>query len=235
MLGIDQTNVKKIAGVSRQSYTNDLNKILSAMGSNDTVPDDIVSENYSAENTAELKKHFPEEEGTRTDTFSKYTNKMVAAYNIMSETIEEKYADPNHETEYYIAPDGRVQELTKEKEQEMLDQAYSRQSEFMATSMEIWNDLSGVEMYTHYDSGKTVPHSMPEGNGKNAGEKIVNAPKGEIKNAVYQAFMSAIGGNNVSKLMGTGGSWNHVKLDLDVSSSQASCSSSRTLMLSSSL
>lgn len=34
--------------------------------------------------------------------------------------------------------------------------------------------------------------------------------------------MSAIGGNNITKLMSTEGSWNHTKLELDVSGSKVS-------------
>ena len=215
---IEISDVKNITGISKSSYSMAFEKTLSLLGTNsDSMIDS--STGLTSNQMEELKNHFEQEEGTRTDTFSRHLNQMTAVYQMMSENIDEKYANPDRETEYYIAEDGSTQELTKEKEQEMLNQAYSDHSECMATSMEIWNDLSGTEMYTRYDSRKTTTYSMPVDNGKNAGEKIVNAKKGEIKNNAYQAFLSAIGGNNISKLMGTEGSWNHVKLDLSISSS----------------
>lgn len=59
----------------------------------------------------------------------------------MRERIEAKYADSQRETEYYVADHGEMEELTKEKELEMLDKAYANHSTFLATSTEIWADL----------------------------------------------------------------------------------------------
>ena len=59
----------------------------------------------------------------------------------MRERIEAKYVDSQRETEYYVADHGEMEELTKEKELEMLDKAYANHSTFLATSTEIWADL----------------------------------------------------------------------------------------------
>ena len=40
---------------------------------------------------------------------------MVSAYKKMRNGIEEKYADTDREQQYYVANDGSIQELTKEK------------------------------------------------------------------------------------------------------------------------
>lgn len=79
------------------------------------------------------------------DSFDNYVNKMATVYNRMRDSIVEKYADSKEEQMYYVADDGNVHELTKEKELEMLDKAYEKQSKLIATSSEIWADLANFQ------------------------------------------------------------------------------------------
>lgn len=216
---LEISDVKHVTGISKSGYTSAFEKTLSILGANDSMLDYSIG--LTNDQIDELKNHFSREEGTRTDTFSKHMNKMVAAYQMMSGNIDEKYANPDRETEYYLAEDGSVQELTKEKEQEMLDYAYQSHSTLMANYTENLNTLTGVKPYEIYTNGKGQTIGNTKGNSKDS-SPIIPMKKREIKNAAYQAFMSAIGGNNISKLMGTEGSWNHVKLDLGISDSQVS-------------
>lgn len=84
----------------------------------------------------DFEKIIAKQEGSKTNTFDSHVNKMAYAYQVMKERIEEKYAVPDGRKEYYAVKDGSMQELTKEKELEMLDQAYETHSRFMATSFE---------------------------------------------------------------------------------------------------
>jgi len=128
----------------------------------------------------------------------------------MSEIINVKYVDADREIEYYIADDGGIQELTKEKEKEMLVKAYEGHSEFMAVSTELWNSLKNENFYEiHYKNGKSVASDMKEEQQDNT---VVESEKGEIKNSVYKALMAAIGKDNINRLSNTAGSWNHVKI-----------------------
>lgn len=217
--GLDGAEMKTGSSVSTMAVYNDFNRALAALSSKEM--DAIGSSNYSEEKVAELSKHFASEEGTKTDTFSQYANKMAAVYQMMSDTIDEKYADPNRKEEYYFADDGSLQLLTKEKEKAMLDRVYRNQSEFMASSTEIWNTIDSTEFYEIYGKGQGKQET---GNAENTQKKssIVDSQKGEIKNAAFQAFMSAISTDNKIKLFGAEGSWNHVKLDFGISESQTS-------------
>ena len=115
--------------------------------------------------------------------------------------------------EYYVADDGSMQELTKEKELEMLDKAYEKHSIFMAASTEILADLKDFQPQITYSS--------------NAGQAAtsetqtfqVGYKKNEIKNQAYQAFLSAISGENRNMLLQEQGNLNHLKLNLSISSS----------------
>lgn len=75
---------------------NDFEKIMSELGGG-TVSNDLVSKNYSQESVDVLKAKFEKEEGTQTDTFDSYVNKMASAYQLMQDHIEEKYAAPDRQ------------------------------------------------------------------------------------------------------------------------------------------
>ena len=55
---------------------------------------------------------------------------MAEAYNKMRNSIEEKYAEQDYEPDYYVTESGKIEELTKEKELDMLNQAYENHSNF---------------------------------------------------------------------------------------------------------
>ena len=90
---------------------------------------------------------------TKTDSFDGYVNKMASAYQHLKDRIEDKYAAAGSEKEYYTAEDGSIQELTKEKELEMLDKDYETHSRFMAANMRIWSELQDFQAQTVYHSG----------------------------------------------------------------------------------
>ena len=125
------------------------------------------------------------QDGPPTDTFDGHVNKMVHAYQVMKEKIEEKYAAPDSRKEYYTAEDGSMQELTKEKELEMLDKAYETHSRFMAASTQIWSELQDFKARTDY-----------HGSGVQDKEPAVRTDSVKIRKQAYAAFMSAIGGNH---------------------------------------
>lgn len=160
-----------------------------------------------------LKSKFKFQDEVKTDSFDCHVNKMVSAYNLMKDAIEDKYANPDRKLEYYVADDGSMQELTKEKELEMLDKAYEKHSIFMATSTEIWSRLIDFQPKINYYSN-TGQEATSETQILQAGYK-----KNEIKNQAYQAFMSAISGENRNMLLQEQGNLNHLKLNLSISSS----------------
>lgn len=130
-------------------------------------------------------------ESVKSDSFEHHVNRMVTAYNKMKNSIEEKYAAKAHEPEYYVTESGKIEELTKEKEMDMLNQAYENHSNFMATSTEIWSELQDFTPSVVYNKG-----SEQTANEQNIGENQENTAKskekGIIKNSAYQAFLSAI-------------------------------------------
>lgn len=205
--------VRKLSSVSQRGYFNDFERTLSEL-SGSTVSDNmLLTENYSQEKVNSLKSKFETKEDTKTDCFDCYVNKMASVYNLMNNVIEEKYSNPDREQEYYVADDGSIQELTKEKEMEMLNNAYEKHSEFMAASTEIWANLQDFKPQVTYDS-KPNHGKWPE-----TDEKIQT---GEIKNQAYQAFMSAIDLGNRTLLEQQKGSLNHLKLNLNLSFSARS-------------
>lgn len=127
-------------------------------------------------------------EGVKTNTFDAHVNQMVSAYCTMKKRIEEKYADSGRKQEYYVADDGSIQELNKEKELEMLDRAYVKHSEFMAATTEIWNSLQDFKPQITYQAKNGV---------KEQSILAQNSKKGEIKGQAYQAFMSAVNSENI--------------------------------------
>ena len=206
------TEVRRLSSVSSFGYCNDYEKILSEL-SNGSVSDEFVTENYSKEKVDALKSKFEFQEEVKTDSFDCHVNKMVSAYNLMKDAIEDKYANPDRELEYYVADDGSMQELTKEKELEMLDKAYEKHSIFMATSTEIWADLK--------DFQPQITYSSNTGQAATGETQTIQSDykKNEIKNQAYQAFLSAISGENRNMLLQEQGNLNHLKLNLSISSS----------------
>lgn len=186
---------------------NDFEKIMSELGGG-AVSNDFVSKDYSQESVDVLKAKFEKEEGTKTDTFDSYVNKMASAYQLMKDRIEEKYAATDRQKEYYIAADGSTQELTKEKELEMLDHAYETHSKLMATSTQIWSELQDFKVQINYHSSNSETEKTETKN-QNAG----------VKEQAYKAFMSAISKENGGMLKQKTGSLNHFRLNLGVSSS----------------
>ena len=185
----------------------DFEKIMSELEGG-AVSNDFVSKDYSQESVDVLKAKFEKEEGTKTDTFDSYVNKMASAYQLMKDRIEEKYAATDRQKEYYVAADGSTQELTKEKELEMLDHAYETHSKLMATSTQIWSELQDFKVQINYHSSNSETEKSETKN-QNAG----------VKEHAYKAFMSAISKENGEMLRQKTGSLNHFRLNLGVSSS----------------
>lgn len=175
-------DIKKLSSVNfvNSGIMNDFEKIMSELGGG-AVSNDLVSKDYSQESVDMLKAKFEKEEGTRTDTFDSYINKMASAYQLMKDRIEEKYAVTDRQKEYYVAADGSTQELTKEKELEMLDNAYETHSRLMATSTQIWSELQDFKVQINYHSSSSETEKSETKN-QNAG----------VKEQAYNAFMSAI-------------------------------------------
>ena len=135
-------------------------------------------------------------------------NQMVAAYEQMRERIEQKYASGDSETVADTAKDGSTGTMTKEKELEMLDQAYETHSRFMAASTRIWEELKDFKV-------RSVRHS-------NGVEQDTSADKKKqtgVQQQAYRAFMSAVSDENRALLKQQTGSLNHVHLNLDITDS----------------
>ena len=163
--------------------------------------DEFVTKDYSQEDVDALKARFEETEGAKTDTFDGYVNKMASAYQLLKDRIEEKYAASGSGKEYYTVEDGSTQELTKEKELEMLDKAYETHSRFMAANTQIWSELQDFKAQTVYHSGGS--------------EKEAAA----VKEQAYYAFMDAVSEKNGGRLKQEKGSLNQFRLDLGISPS----------------
>ena len=126
-----------------------------------------------------------EENATGTDTFDRYVDKMASAYQVMRDRIEEKYAASDRQKEYYVAADGSRQEMTKERELEMLDEAYGAHSLFMATSTQIWSELQDFKAQITYHSGSAKAETH-----------VTKNKDTSIKEQAYNAFMTAIHAKN---------------------------------------
>ncbi len=179
---------------------NDFEKVMSELGGG-SVSDEFVTKDYSQEDVDALKARFEETEGAKTDTFDSYVNKMASAYQLLKDRIEEKYAASGGGKEHYTAGDGSTQELTKEKELEMLDKAYETHSRFMAANTQIWSELQGFKAQTVYHSGGS--------------EKEAAA----VKEQAYHAFMDAVSEKNGGRLKQEKGSLSQFRLDLGISPS----------------
>ena len=195
-------DIGKLSPINSGAYgmMNDFEKVMSELGGG-SVSDEFVTKDYSQEDVDALKARFEETEGAKTDTFDSYVNKMASAYQLLKNRIEEKYAASGSGKEYYTAEDGSTQELTKEKELEMLDKAYETHSRFMATNTQIWSELQGFKAQTVYHSGGS--------------EKEAAA----VKEQAYHAFMDAVSEKNGGRLKQEKSSLNQFRLDLGISSS----------------
>lgn len=150
------------------------------------------------------------EEEVMNNTFDYHVNQMVSAYKRMRNGIEEKYADTDREQQYYVADDGSIQELTKEKELEILDKAYEKHSKFMAASTEIWSNLQDFkpQITYHSKSADTAQSVSSDNTGKSG-----------MKEQAYQAFMSAVNNENIRLLSQSKEGLSNIKLDLGISKS----------------
>lgn len=193
-------DIGKLSPINSGAYgmMNDFEKVMSELGGG-SVSDEFVTKDYSQEDVDALKARFEETEGAKTDTFDGYVNKMASAYQLLKDRIEEKYAASGSGKEYYTVEDGSTQELTKEKELEMLDKAYETHSRFMATNTQIWSELQGFKAQTVYHSGGS--------------EKEAAA----VKEQAYHAFMDAVSEKNGGRLKQEKGSLNQFQMDLGIS------------------
>ena len=211
-------DIRHLSSVSSYGYINDFEKALSDMGKGN-VSDEYVTGAYE-EDIAYIASKFEEEDGEKTDSFDRHINKAVAAYNMMREKIEVKYADSQRVTEYYVADHGEMEELTKEKELEMLDKAYENYSTFLATSTQVWADLQDFTPTVVYHKGSQQSDEKPSVNESRKEEGTEHSEKGQIKDMVSKAFMSAISDENRMSLSQHEGSLNYFKLNLGISTSE---------------
>ncbi len=151
------------------------------------------------------------EEGIKSNTFDYHVNQMVSAYKRMRSGIEEKYADTDREQQYYVADDGSIQELTKEKELEMLNKAYEKHSKFMAASTEIWSNLQDFKPQTTY-------YSMSADTAQSVSAD--NTGKSGMKEQAYQAFMSAVNNENIRLLLQSKDGLRNIRLSLGIPASE---------------
>ena len=195
-------DIEKLSPISSGAYgmMNDFEKVMSELGGG-SVSDEFVTKDYSQADVDVLKARFEGKDGTKTDTFDSYVNKMASAYQLLKDRIEEKYAASGSGKEYYTAEDGSTQELTKEKELEMLDKAYEAHSRFMATNTQIWSELQGFKAQTVYHSGGSEKQSTG------------------VKEQAYHAFMNAVSEKNSGRLKQEKGSLNQFRLNLGISPS----------------
>ena len=150
------------------------------------------------------------EEEVMNNTFDYHFNQMVSAYKRMRNGIEEKYADTDREQQYYVADDGSIQKLTKEKELEMLDKAYEKHSKFMAASTEIWSNLQDFKpQITYHSKSADIAQSV----------SADNTGKSGMKEQAYQAFMSAVNNENIRLLPQSKDGLSNIKLGLGISTS----------------
>ena len=144
------------------------------------------------EKMSELSGKTEKTDGEKTNTFDQHADHMASVYEEMKQEIEAKYADKDHAGAYYISESGRIEELAKEKELDMLKKAYESHSELMASSTEIWQGLEDFTPSVVYDrkSGQTQDESTVSRQQKS--HQAQPEEKGRIKSIAYQAFLSAI-------------------------------------------
>ncbi len=192
---------------------NALEKKISALGSagqNKPVGKLSPVNSFSVMSDFERAVSAEKEEEVMNNTFDYHVNQMVSAYKRMRNGIEEKYADTDREQQYYVADDGSIQELTKEKELEILDKAYEKHSKFMAASTEIWSNLQDFKpQITYHSKSADITQSVSTDNTRKRG----------IKEQAYQAFMSAVNNENIRLLSQSKEGLSNIKLDFDISKS----------------
>ena len=192
---------------------NALEKKISALGSagqNKPVGKLSPVNSFSVMSDFERAVSAEKEEEVMNNTFDYHVNQMVSAYKRMRNGIEEKYADTDREQQYYVADDGSIQKLTKEKELEMLDKAYEKHSKFMAASTEIWSNLQDFKpQITYHSKSADITQSVSTDNTRKRG----------IKEQAYQAFMSAVNNENIRLLSQSKEGLSNIKLDFDISKS----------------
>lgn len=195
-------DIEKLSPISSGAYgmMNDFEKVMLELGGG-SVSDEFVTKDYSQADVDVLKARFEGKDGAKTDTFDSYVNKMASAYQLLKDRIEEKYAASGGGKEYYTAEDGSTQELTKEKELEMLDKAYETHSRFMAANTQIWSELQGFKAQTVYHSGGSEKQ------------------RAGVKEQAYHAFMNAVSEKNSGWLKQEKGSLNLFRLNLGISPS----------------
>ena len=201
----------RLSSVSSAGVMNDFERIMSELNGGNA-SDHFVTENYSQEKVDGIKPHFENHEAKKENAFDRHVNQMVSTYNLMKDIIEEKYAVPDRQQEYYVADDGSVQELTKEIDLEILDKAYKNHSLFMASSTQIWSDLQDFKVQIIYQSNSGA---MAQENSSTGREE-----KTDIKGLAYRAFMSALGTGNNELLNKQEGNLNSIQPDLGISSQE---------------
>ena len=211
-------DIRYLSAISSYGYINDFEKALSDLGKGN-VSGEYLTGVYE-EDIEQIASKFEKEDGKKTDSFDRHINKAVSAYNMMRERIEAKYADSQRETEYSVSDHGEMEELTKERELEMLDKAYEKHSLFMATSTEIWLDLQDFTPTVVYHKDSKQSDGEQFVNESRQEEVTEHSEKGQIKDMVSKAFMSAISNENRMSLSKHEGSLNHFKLNLDISTSE---------------
>lgn len=151
-----------------------------------SVSSQSVFEDFEKAVSAEQREH------TASGNFDRHADKMVSAYRQMRHKIEEKYANRSQEQSYFIADDKSIQQLTQEKELELLDKAYEQHSKAMASFTE---SLSGLQDFKpriiYHHSGRRVKE-QPDYQPQSGSADSVKKKKGEIRDQAYQAFMSAV-------------------------------------------
>ena len=207
-------DIRHLSSVSSCGYISDFEKALSDLGKGN-VSSEYITGTYE-DDIAYIATKFEEEDGEKTDSFDRHINKAVAAYNMMRDRIEAKYADSQRETEYYVADYGEMEELTKEKELEMLDKAYANHSTFLTTSTQVWADLQDFTPTVVYHKGSQQSDEESSVSESRKEEVTEYSEKGQIKDMVSKAFMSAISDENRMLLSQHEGSLNHFKLNLGI-------------------
>ena len=211
-------DIRYLSSISSYGYINDFEKALSDLGKGNVSGEYLTG--VCEEDIEQIASKFEKEDGKKTDSFDRHINKAVSAYNMMRERIEAKYTDSQRGMEYYVTEHGEMVELTKEKELEMLDKAYEKHSLFMATSTEIWLDLQDFTPTVVYHKDSKQSDGEQFVNESRQEEVTEHSEKGQIKDMVSKAFMSAISNENRMSFSKHEGSLNHFKLNLDISTSE---------------
>lgn len=160
-----QESYKQLSSVSYQNYVDRFESTLSEL--------------EASNGDAAIQNHF-----------DYHADQMSAAYEQMKNDIEAKYASDDYKPEYYIAESGRIEELTKDKELDMLKRAYESHSTLMATNTEIWAELKNFTSNTVYSHNSSASNDAQTPSKSEA--ETGATQKGHIKDIAYKAFMSAI-------------------------------------------